>query len=202
VLFLDEMPEFGPAALQCLRQPLEDGRIVVVRAEGRVSFPARFALVGAANPCPCGYLGDAKRMCTCSPAAIDRYRGRIGGPLMDRIDLVVDVDRPDPKLLLAATPGTTSCSMRHVVSAARAVSEARSGGGTGELQGAELLGVCRLSDRSRRALEQAARHHHLSGRGVTRLLRVSRTIADLEGADRVDTDHIAEALGYRVVDRL
>ena len=104
VLFLDEMPEFGPAALQALRQPLEDGSITLVRADGRMVFPARFALVGSANPCPCGFFGDSRRRCSCPDGLVDRYRGRIGGPLMDRIDLVVDVARIDPSLSARRLP--------------------------------------------------------------------------------------------------
>jgi len=201
VLFLDEMPEFGPAALQCLRQPLEDGGIVVVRAEGRVAFPARFALVGAANPCPCGFLGDRARPCRCLPSAVDRYRSRIGGPLMDRIDLVVEVDRPEPGRLLGETGGATSADLRAQVLDSRERASRR-GGPSSLLSGAALLRACGLSDGSRKALEHAAAHYHLSGRGVTRLLRVARTIGDLEGQATVTTDHLAEALGYRIAGKL
>lgn len=202
VLFLDEMPEFGPAALQCLRQPLEDGRIVLVRAEGRVSFPARFALIGAANPCPCGFLGDSSRPCSCSAYVIDRYRRRIGGPLMDRIDMVVEVDRPDAGRLLEVPQGHTSAALLDIVMRARAGSARRSDAPVSTLSGVELLEACDLDGKTRRALEHAARRHHLSGRGLTRLLRVARTIADIEDASRVGPDHIAEALGYRATERI
>lgn len=195
VLFLDEMSEFGPAALQSLRQPIEDGRIVLVRAEGRLSFPARFALVGASNPCPCGFLGDRTKPCTCPPAAVDRYRTRIGGPLMDRIDIVIEVHRPDPARLLEQGAGPDSARLRDEVMTARA--RAASRGDLRPLSGAALLGACRLDDRSRQAVEHAAVGRHLSGRAITRLLRTARTIADLDGRDRVGTDHIAEALGFR-----
>jgi magnesium chelatase family protein len=197
VLFLDEMPEFGPAALQALRQPLEDGFITLVRAEGRLRFPARFALVGAANPCPCGFRGDPDRACTCAPGAVERYAGRIGGPLMDRIDLVVDVARLDPKLLLSQSTTQTSATMRETVMEARQRGHARSGPLTTPLSGAQLLDVCRLGDAARCFLETSARSQHLSGRAITRLLRVARTCADIEGADGVSTDHLGEALGYR-----
>jgi magnesium chelatase family protein len=197
VLFLDEMPEFGPAALQALRQPLEDGFITLVRAEGRLRFPARFALVGAANPCPCGFRGDADRACTCAPGAVDRYTGRIGGPLMDRIDLVVDVARVDPRLLLGASRTVSSQDMRDAVMEARSRSAARSGASVAVTTGAALLDACMLSDRAQLFLETSARTHHLSGRAITRLLRVARTCADLEGAERVGIDHLGEALGYR-----
>jgi len=197
VLFLDEMPEFGPAALQALRQPLEDGFITLVRAEGRLRFPARFALVGAANPCPCGYRGDPDRPCTCAPAAVERYAGRIGGPLMDRIDIVIDVARIDPKVLLGQTNASSSGSMREVVIDARERAQARSGVTTGRLSGAQLLEACGLSPEAQGFLETSARSQHLSGRGITRLLRVARTCADLEAAQRVTIDHLGEALGYR-----
>jgi len=197
VLFLDEMPEFGPAALQALRQPLEDGSISLVRAEGRMTFPARFALVGAANPCPCGFFGDSARRCGCPDSVVDRYRARIGGPLMDRIDLVIDVSRVDPALLLAEGSGSRSSSLRESVAATRERALSRGLGPTAQLAGGSLLDACRLDARARGRLERLARTQCLSGRGVTRLLRVARTTADLEGCERVTSDHIAEMLGYR-----
>lgn len=197
VLFLDEMPEFGPAALQALRQPLEDGRVTLVRADGRLRFPARFALVGAANPCPCGFSGDDQRACTCAPATVARYQARIGGPLIDRIDLIVDVSRVDPALLLASSAGPSSAELRERVLEARERATARHLGPTATLAGAELLAACDLAAVTRHRLEHAARTHRLSGRGVTRLLRVARTAADLEGAERVTDEHICEMLGFR-----
>jgi len=197
VLFLDEMPEFGPAALQALRQPLEDGLITLVRAEGRLRFPARFALVGAANPCPCGFRGDPHRRCTCAPGIVERYQGRIGGPLMDRIDLVIDVARIDPGVLLGTRHGDSSALMREEVLAARQLASARGMGPTSTLAGVELLEACSLSPRSQRFLEESARAQHLSGRGVTRLLRVARTCADISGEPTVGVEHLGEALGYR-----
>lgn len=197
VLFLDEMPEFGPAALQALRQPLEDGKVTLVRAEGRIRFPSRFALVGAANPCACGYRGDSARACTCTPGAAARYLARIGGPLMDRIDLVFDVSRIDPSLLLKASSGPTSAELSAAVIGARERADARGLGPTSLLRGVPLLMACHLDSHATTQLEAAARIKHLSGRGVTRLLRVSRTVADLDGEERVCTEHIAEALGFR-----
>ncbi len=197
VLFLDEMPEFGPASLQALRQPLEDGLVTLVRVEGRMRFPSRFSLVGAANPCPCGFRGDRARPCTCTPGVAARYLSRIGGPLIDRIDLVFDVDRVDPGLLLRESSGSSSMDMRVQVLESRARASTRGLGPTALLQGTALLKACRLDGPAARQLEAAARLKHLSGRGVTRLLRVARTVADLDRSERVTVDHISEALGFR-----
>jgi magnesium chelatase family protein len=200
VLFLDEMAQFGPAALQSLRQPLEDGSVTLVRAEGRIRFPASFALVGAANPCPCGHFGDQDRPCTCPAAILERYRSRIGGPLMDRIDLTVEVRRPAPALLLNGHRGTSSRALRETVIQARNRASARALGPTSTLAGAPLLLACRLQDSATAFLERTARVHHLSGRGITRLLRVARTLADIEQDDRVTVEHLSEAAGYRACD--
>ena len=197
VLFLDEMPEFGPAALQALRQPLEDGAITLVRAEGRLRFPARFALVGASNPCPCGFFGDPQRRCSCPAAVVSRYQGRIGGPLMDRIDLVIDVSRVDPAVILQGASGQDSASMRAQVADVRSIAAERALGPTSQLTGAALLEACWLDAASQRAVQTIARVKHLSGRGVTRLLRVARTVADLERSAQVRADHIAEVVGFR-----
>lgn len=197
VLFLDEMPEFGPSALQCLRQPLEDGAVTLVRAEGRLRFPARFTLVGAANPCPCGFLGDDARRCSCSTTQVERYRARIGGPLMDRIDLVCHVWRPDPALMLSGATGRPSPGLRGDVADARDRSDRRGLGATADLSGGALLAACAMSSSATSDFERIARSHHLSGRGVTRMLRVARTFADLDGSDRVEADHLIEALSYR-----
>jgi magnesium chelatase family protein len=197
VLFLDELPEFSPGALQALRQPLEDGFLTLVRAEGRVRYPARFALVAAMNPCPCGFLGDPTRPCTCPPGAIERYRNRIGGPLMDRIDMTLRVERIGPSCLLAGEASETSEAVRGRVTAARAGQ--RRHVLTSQLSGMALLHACALDDTGRRCVESAARNHRLSGRGVTRLLRVARTIADLDGDATVTDRHVLEASCYRAL---
>lgn len=188
VLFLDEFAEYGPAALQALRQPLEEGAVTLVRANGAIRYPSRVTLVAAMNPCPCGYRGDPERVCTCSQGAIDRYNGRIGGPLYDRMDLSVRVDRIDPGLLIDRDClGTSTATARGRVLAAREYARHR--------RPAELR---RSLDASARALlEAAARSTHLSGRAVTRLLRVARTIADLAEEPVIAEGHVAEALGYR-----
>lgn len=197
VLFLDEMSEFGPAALQCLRQPLEDGVVTLVRAEGRVTLPSRFMLVGASNPCPCGYLGDRDRECSCSPSVVDRYSNRIGGPLMDRMDIVCRVDRPAPDLLLDARRGTSSAVLAEMVLRARTRAMARDGMPASALAGAALLNSCAMDSATSDLVAEGSRRHHLSGRGITRLLRLARVLADLEGRDMVTSADVAEAFGYR-----
>jgi magnesium chelatase family protein len=195
VLFLDELPEFSPAALQALRQPLEDGFLTLVRAEGRVRYPASFALVAAMNPCPCGYLGDPERTCTCPPTTVERYIGRVGGPLMDRIDMTLRVGRTDTSRLLTGSTEECSAAVRARVIDARAHTGGR--GLPRDLSGAALLHACALDATVRRTVEQAARLHRLSGRGVTRLLRIALAIADLAHHPRVEQQHVLEASGYR-----
>lgn len=197
VLFLDEMPEFGPAALQSLRQPMEDGHITIVRADGRLRFPASFALVGAANPCPCGHLGDPLTACTCTSTVADRYLQRIGGPLIDRIDLMVDVTRPRASELLGMQGDVTSAAALETVLEARAFRSMHGTPIAAQLNGRDLLDACGLNADARRFLEAAATRERLSGRGLTRLLRVARTIADLDAVSSVTGEHLAEALGYR-----
>jgi len=197
VLFLDEMPEFGPAALQALRQPMEDARVTLVRAEGRILFPARFALVGAANPCPCGYAGDDTKPCTCAEGVVNRYRSRIGGPLHDRIDIHLRVDRIDPDRIARAEPGETTARVRERVMSARERALARDGVVSAGLSGVDLVAACRLGPSASNVLSDVARTQHLSGRGVTRLMRVSRTIADLAGDERVASVHIMQAMALR-----
>lgn len=196
VLFLDELPEFGPAALQTLRQPLEDGYLTLVRAEGRVRYPAHFTLVGAMNPCPCGYLGDPEKQCTCSQWAVSRYVSRVGGPLMDRMDLMIRMDRIDPDLLIAASPSEPSEPVRQRVLATRSFAADR-GALASRLSGAALLSACALDGPTSRLFTEVARNKHFSGRAVTRVLRVARTIADIERSHRVKSSHISEAVSYR-----
>ncbi|MDP2233856.1 MAG: YifB family Mg chelatase-like AAA ATPase, partial [Actinomycetota bacterium] len=197
VLFLDEMPEFGPSTLQALRQPLEDGNVVLVRAEGRIRYPAQFALVGAANPCPCGFDGDPVRRCTCGEAVVSRYRARIGGPLHDRIDIHLRVDRIDPDRLVRGEVGESTEAVRQRVLEARQRAFARDCSVAARLSGGALVSACRLTAGASRTLSDSARMHHLSGRGVTRVMRVSRTIADLAASDRVDRVHILQAMSLR-----
>ena len=206
VLFLDELPEFGRSVLEVLRQPLEEKKIVVSRARYSVEYPANFTLVAAMNPCPCGYYHHPTKECTCSPGSVHRYMGRISGPLMDRIDLHVEVTPVTPQELSAAAPGEASAAVRERVVRARAVQEARFGGVEGVhtnsmMNSAMLREYCRLDAASAALLERAMERLSLSARAYDRILKAARTIADLAGrADIVQAD-IAEAINYRSLDR-
>lgn len=205
VLFLDELPEFQKNALEVLRQPLEDGRVSISRSLVTLEYPARFMLVAAMNPCPCGYLTDPRHTCTCTPAAIQRYQARISGPLLDRIDLQVEVPAVPHEDLRKARGGLDSAAMRAHVSAARAVQADRYKGRPGmtnaQLAGAALETHCVLDPSGHEFLGTAVRHLGLSARAYTRILRIARTIADLEGAERLAVAHLAEAVNYRSLDR-
>lgn len=196
VLFLDEMAEFAPSALQALRQPMEDGEVIIVRAEGRVRYPARFMLVGASNPCPCGYLGDPDTQCSCRPDQITRYHGRVGGPLMDRIDIVIDVGRVDPGTVLHGVSQSSSAQMSARVERGREFARKR-GVAVQDLSGKALFKAVDLTIDASRYVERLATIHNLSGRGINRLLKVSRTIADIEQSAQVTGEHVTEAIGYR-----
>ncbi|MBA4370315.1 MAG: magnesium chelatase [Coriobacteriaceae bacterium] len=203
VLFLDELPEFGPAALQALRQPLEDGALTLVRAEGRVRYPARFALLAAMNPCPCGFAGDTGKSCSCTPQKIANYQARVGGPLLDRIDLWTRIDRVDPAGLVGrSAPGETTARVVARVGGAHAFAAEHGRPPSAALSGTELLRACALDEKGRRQVEGTARALRLSGRAVTRLLRVARTVADLEQHARVRTEHVAEATAFRLLESL
>jgi magnesium chelatase family protein len=202
VLFLDEIAEFGPACLQVMRQPLEDGHVTISRARHRFTFPARFMLVAAMNPCPCGYLGDRVRPCTCAASEVRRYRSRLSGPLMDRIDLVVDVPRLSAEDLDGG--GGAESSVRVAARVAAAGRRRRTRGPTplrppnAYLRGRALRAACDLDAQAARFLGLAVERLGLTGRGFDRVLRVSRTIADLESASSVGVSHVAEAVQFRV----
>ncbi len=202
VLFLDELPEWDRRALDMLREPLESGTVTVSRAGRSAEFPARFQLVAAMNPCPCGWAGDPAGSCNCAPEAVQRYLARISGPLLDRIDLQVAVPRLSPRMLGPdAPPGESSAQVRERVARARAVQLARDGRLNAHLDQAGMERSCRLSPCDRRMLEDAAERLRFSARSVHRVLRVARTIADLAGSEDIDIRHLAEALGYRRADR-
>jgi magnesium chelatase family protein len=200
LLFLDELPEFPRNVLELLRQPLEDLSVTIARANMTLSFPARFMLVAAMNPCPCGYYGDSTRECRCTPAIIQRYLGKISGPLLDRIDLHVEVPAVPYKEMRSEGQGASSAEMRERIARARQIQHAR-GHANSELPPALLRQVCRLDDAGERTLELAMRKMGLSARAHDRILKVARTIADLDHAENVSAKHLAEAVQYRSLDR-
>lgn len=198
VLFLDELPEWSRAALEVLREPLESGRVTIARAARSAEFPARFQLVAAMNPCPCGWAGDPSARCRCTPDRIRHYWSRLSGPLLDRIDLHVAMGRLPPQALRAgASPGEASAAVRGRVASAQARQRARAGQLNARLDASGLATACALADDSQRLLEQAAERLQLTARSLHRVLRVARTIADLDRSDAIATPHLAEALGYR-----
>ncbi len=197
VLFLDELPEFSRQSLEILREPLETGTITISRAAAQVEYPARFQLLAAMNPCPCGHLGDPVTPCICSPDQISRYRSKLSGPLLDRIDLKVEVPRISPEELQGAAPGESSASVRKRVTEARNRRMQRSGVAAAALQARALEACCELGTAEQRFLATALEQLGLSARAYHRTLRVALTIADLAGEDRVRVQHLSEALGLR-----
>lgn len=195
VLFLDELPEFSRTALQALRQPMEDGSVRIVRVDGAYVFPCDFQLVAAANPCPCGYLGDPSHECSCPPAKIAAYQAKMGGPLMDRIDVVVDVSRPASRKVIRGKRGLGSDEMSQTVLAAREFRswrEARLGRGA-----RDPVVAADMEDAARSAFEELSERLALGGRAIARVSRVARTIADMGERERVGEGDIIEALGFR-----
>lgn len=199
VLFLDELPEFPRAALEALREPLESGSITISRAAQRAEFPARFQLIAAMNPCPCGYLGSVLRACRCSPDQVSRYQGKLSGPLLDRIDIHVEVGALAADELINTPPGESTATIRQRVIAARERALARQGSSNQALQGKAIDTQCCLDDAAAKFLNTAAARLGWSGRSIHRCLKVARTIADLAGASTVQLSHVAEAVQYRRV---
>ena len=206
VLFLDEMPEFGMHILEVLRQPLEDGMVTISRAQGTVSCPATLVLIGAMNPCPCGYLGDSQRACTCSQQNVTRYQRRLSGPLLDRIDIHLDVPRVDYEKLSDSRLGEPSSVIRARVEIARERQRFRFNGkkihANAEMGPAEVRDYCRTDTAAQNLLRVAMQQLRLSARGYHRVLKLSRTIADLAGADTIGAAHVAEAVQYRPRERV
>ena len=205
VLFLDEMPEFGHSVLEVLRQPLEDKHISIARARYAVDYPSNFTLVASMNPCPCGYYNHPTKECTCSAAAVHRYMGRISGPLMDRIDLHVEVTPVSREEMSVDTPAESSAEVRKRVIAARKIQAERFKDTTVHtntmMTSAMLRRFCQLSAEARTLLDRAMERLQLSARAYDRIIKVARTIADLEGAADIEPHHISEAIGYRSLDR-
>lgn len=205
VLFLDELPEFNRTTLEVMRQPLEESRVTISRAVGSVTFPASLMLVAAMNPCPCGYRGDPKRQCNCTPMQIERYLSRISGPLLDRIDIHIEVPPVPFRELSAKTAGTNSETMRQQVVQARQAQQERFGNRASRLNGTmsprEIRTYCKLNRDAELLLKAAMEEMGLSARAHDKILRVSRTIADLDGSELIDVPHLTEAINYRTLDR-
>jgi magnesium chelatase family protein len=213
VLFLDELPEFGTRVLEVMRQPIEDKVVTISRAQGSLTFPANFMLVAAMNPCPCGYFGDAVRACTCAPSAVTKYQKRISGPLLDRIDIHVEVPRVDYQKLSDDRLGEPSARIRERVESARKIQRARFDGGAAaplkasagtdsvftnaDMRVGEIRRYCRLDAEGETLVRAAMGQMNLSARGYHRVLKLARTIADLAGSEQLKTAHLAEALQYR-----
>ena len=206
MLFLDELPEFKRSTLEVLRQPLEDGKVTIARAAGTVTFPAEFMLVAAMNPCPCGYYGDLKRECRCGAAAVLRYRQRISGPLLDRIDLHVDVPTVEYKELTTGDAGESSEVIRKRVEHCRAIQAERfkndKGVHTNSAMTPRLIKKhCELDAEGGHFLEHAMGEMNFSARAHDRILKVARTLADLGGLNKISADNVLEAVQYRTLDR-
>jgi magnesium chelatase family protein len=197
ILFLDEMPEYPRAALEALREPLESGHITISRAARRHDFPARFQLVAAMNPCPCGHLGNPLKACRCTPDQVNRYQGKLSGPLLDRIDVQVEVPAVSAEVLSQAPDGETSAVVAERVKQARARQWARQGCLNSDLDGAGLDLHAQPTPAAMAFLKKACERLGWSGRGFHRVLRLARTLADLAGEVQIDMPHVAEAIQYR-----
>jgi magnesium chelatase family protein len=202
VLFLDEMVEFPRQVLEVLRQPLEDGEVVISRAKNSIKYPAKFMLVGAMNPCPCGFLGDKEKDCTCSEFQIQRYRSKLSGPLLDRIDLVINVPRlTTEELINTKTEAEPSAKIRERVIKARKIQAKRYENEgiftNSELNSKQIKKFCKVDEKTSEFLKVAAQKYQLSGRKFDRILKLSRTIADLNECENITLEHVTQALQYR-----
>ena len=202
VLFLDEFPEFGPRVLEVLRQPMEDKVVTISRAKGSLTFSANFQLIGAMNPCPCGYFGDTIKPCTCAPSVVTKYQKRISGPLLDRIDIHIEVPRVDYQKLSSERLGESSAEIRQRVEKSRQVQRERFADSSGiacnaDMRLAEVRKFCKLDETSESLMRSAMNQMNLSARAYHRILKLARTIADLGGSEAIQPPHLAEALQYR-----
>jgi magnesium chelatase family protein len=206
VLFLDELPEFKRSTLEVMRQPLEDGRVTISRAAGTLTFPSEFMLVAAMNPCPCGYFGDLKRECRCSPVQVQRYRQRISGPLLDRIDLHIEVPSIEYREIASERAEEPSAAIRERIGQARQRQQARFRADkkttcNARMSSRAIKAHCKLSDESQELIRVAMNELSLSARAYDRILKVARTIADLAGSEAISPEHVSEAIQYRTFDR-
>jgi magnesium chelatase family protein len=205
VLFLDELPEFRKNALEVLRQPLEDGRVAITRSSVTAVFPARFMMVAAMNPCPCGHYTNPHRACRCTPQQIRQYRGRISGPLLDRIDIHIEVPAIRYREMTGRSVSESSAEVRERINRTRRIQERRFGGQdtlcNARMSARQLKASCPIGEDSQKLLEMAMDKLGLSARAYTRILKVARTIADLEGEENILSSHVSEAIQYRSLDR-
>jgi magnesium chelatase family protein len=204
VLFLDEFPEFGTRVLEVMRQPMEDKVVTISRAKGSLTFSANFQLIAAMNPCPCGYFGDAQKACTCAHAAVTKYQKRISGPLLDRIDIHIEVPRVDYEKLSGDRLGETSETIRVRVQSARDLQNKRFANGdasdivcNADMRVGEIRQFCKLQDEGQSLMRAAMTQHNLSARAYHRILKLARTIADLAGSEEIQSPYLAVALQYR-----
>jgi magnesium chelatase family protein len=206
VLFLDELPEFKRSALEVMRQPLEDGKVTISRAAGSLTFPSEFMLVAAMNPCPCGYFGDLKRECRCSPVQVQRYRQRISGPLLDRIDLHIEVPAVEYRDFSSERIEENSGAIRERIARARQKQHERFARDqktncNARMTTRDIKAHCEIDASTKELLKFAMTDHNLSARAYDRILKVARTIADLAGSENIQSDHVSEAVQYRSLDR-
>lgn len=207
VLFLDELPEYKRSALEVMRQPLEDREVTITRSAGTITIPANFMLVAAMNPCPCGYMGSTEQQCRCSTTQVARYRSRISGPLLDRIDIHIDAPALSIKELQNASTGETSINIKNRIEKCRLVQKRRYQGKdaskqrNSDLNSKDLRKYCAIKPSDSSILEKAMTELSLSARAYDRILKVARTIADLSGAETIETAHLLEAIQYRSLDR-
>jgi magnesium chelatase family protein len=205
VLFLDEMPEFPKNVLEVLRQPLEDECVTISRVNGTITYPAKFILVSSINPCPCGFYGDESNRCTCSPIQIKNYLGKISGPLMDRIDLHIEVPSVNFNDISGSSQGESSASIKKRINKARRLQLERYKNdgiySNSQLKTKQMAAYCAIGKKEKELLKNAFERFNLSARAYNRILKVARTIADLEGAEGIKLDHIAEAIQHRSLDR-
>ncbi len=206
VLFLDELPEFKRSALEVMRQPIEDGKVTISRAAGSVTFPCEFILVAAMNPCPCGYFGDRKRECRCGPVQVQRYRQRVSGPLLDRIDLHIEVPPVGYRDVSSDRPEESSAAIRERVNRARDLQQSRfqkdrKTSCNARMAARQLKHNCKLNPDSQELIRVAMTELNLSARAYDRILKVSRTIADLDEKPNILPEHVSEAIQYRTFDR-